>query len=165
MGDSKDLDNKIFMLPEWSVWDMAINHHYEARAKPSKDFLYRLLILNKQQDIKISAIPVQLESALNSAFSDRKGALDFFLDQEFLSVEPLPRIFNTPQGHGTATLLLAYWKALSGYKEVYVVADNTQSISNIADDLESQKVSCKNMIISPTRALKELEKYYKPVSL
>lgn len=155
MDDNKHRDKKILFIPEWSIWDMAINHHHENQSKPSKDFLYKLLVLNKQFDIILSTIPVQLEEALNAAFSDRKGALDFFLDQDFLNVETLPTLYPHVKGHRTAVLLLAHWKAID-YKEVYVVAEDRQTLKTVAEDLERQGLNCSHMIITPSEALKKI---------
>lgn len=145
-------------IPEWSIWDRVITYHYEDASRPAKDFMYELVQLNVDRQVKLSVIPYELKRVLDAAFSGR-GAFDFLLEHG-ASIESLPplltRMFNGAElHHSIAVILLGFWESLN-FPEVYIVTED----ATFKDGMEKLNKTGLNFahlkIINPTEALRIL---------
>jgi hypothetical protein len=112
-------------IPEWSVWDTCITHHYEDSAKNAKDFMYELVNMNVERPVKLGVIPDELKEALDGAFGDRL-VFDFLMEHG-ASHESIPNIltrhFASKPHHRVAVFLLGFWKSIN-FPEVYIVTED-----------------------------------------
>lgn len=126
MPEITDADDPLpIFIPEWTVWDKAINHHYEKGSLAAKDFLYTLLLKRASTSTELACIPNELYEALKGEFKS-KTAFGFLIENG-AAVERLPEIFlkamPSPIPHEVAVFMLAFWKMLN-FKDVYIVTED-----------------------------------------
>lgn len=158
MGASPASTLPIF-IPEWSIWDRVITHHYEDASKPAKDFMYELVELNARRSDKLSTIPNELKSVLDGAFGGRT-AFDFLIEHG-ACVESIPPIltqsFTKSLHHSHAVLLLGLWKSLN-FPEVYIVTEDENFITGL-DEIKKIGLDFSHLhVVNPEKALGILQK-------
>jgi len=147
-------------IPEWSVWDTVIMHHYEEPSKPAKDFLYELVTMNVDRSVKLSVIPYELKQALDGAFGGRH-VFDFLMEYG-ASTESVPNILRMPLPgskihHRVAVFLLGFWKSLN-YPEVYIVTEDA-TLKDALEGLSKMGLDFTHLqIINSEKALQILRK-------
>lgn len=143
-------------IPEWTVWDTVITHHYEEDSGPAKDFMYELLQKNTYYSpSKIGIIPVELADALFSAFGDRN--IFHFLLENCASTEEIPPImtrgFDSKIPHRVAAVVLGFWKSIN-YPDVYVVTEDKAMRDGITTGMKDMGLNLTHLnIVSPAEAL------------
>lgn len=147
-------------IPEWSIWDRAITHHYEVASKPAKDFMYELVCLNVSRSDKLSVIPNELKSVLDGAFGDRP-AFDFLIEHG-ASVESIPPIltksFAKKLPHKLAVFLLGFWKSVN-FPEVFIVTEDEEFFREGLDEAKKTGLDFSHLhAVNPKDALGILQK-------
>jgi len=126
MPEITDADDPLpVFIPEWSVWDIVITHHYEKVSMSAKNFMYALLQKRASASTELAYIPTELYEALKGAFRSRPAF--GFLIENGATVEQLPELFTKmlphPLPHEVTVFYLAFWKMMN-FRDVYIVTED-----------------------------------------